>query len=153
MSEEVTQPADADADAKDERTTNPVITDAEHQDDEKGMDTIHTPGGEPSEAEQKLADAEKRIAELADAADRADKYARALFEARIAATGRLADPSDVPFAAELVDDTEKLTAAIDALLAAKPHLASRKPVWGDVGAGQTKSSDSGPSFADLFRGG
>ncbi|WP_181390344.1 hypothetical protein [Mycobacteroides abscessus] len=142
MSEEVTQP--------DEAHLHTVKVSG--QDDEKGRNTVPTLG-EPSEAEQKLADAEKRIAELADAADRADKYARALFEARVAATGRLADPTDMPFTAELVDDTEALTAAIDALLAAKPHLASRKPVWGDVGAGQTKSSDSGPSFADLFRGG
>ncbi|WP_099024460.1 hypothetical protein [Mycolicibacterium palauense] len=99
--------------------------------------------GRGAEGEQKLADAEAR----------ADKYARALFEARVAATGRLADPTDVPFNADLVDDPGALNEAINALLAAKPHLANRKPAWGDVGAGQATPSSGGPTFADLFRSG
>ncbi|MCX2716084.1 hypothetical protein [Mycolicibacterium sp. J2] len=87
---------------------------------------------------------------LAAAEAKADKYARALFEARVAATGRLADATDLPFNAELLDDADALTAAIDLLIETKPHLASRKPAWGDVGAGQTKAVSAGPTFADLF---
>lgn len=111
---------------------------------------------EDSTAEQpdEAADVDDQAAQkLADAEARADKYARALFDARVAATGRLADPTDMPFNAALVDDADALSKAIDALLAAKPHLASRKPVWGDVGAGQSKDTATGPSFADLLRGG
>lgn len=52
----------------------------------------------------------------------------------VAGTGRLADPSDLPFDAAHLDSEEALTAALDDLLARKPHLASRRVV-GDVGQG------------------
>lgn len=65
---------------------------------------------------------------------RADELARALFTARVAATGKLADPTDLAFDTEALDDAGKLTAAIDALLETKPHLAARKP-FGNVGQG------------------
>lgn len=67
-------------------------------------------------------------------AAQADTYAQRLHTSLVAATGRLADPSDLPFDAEHLDDADTLTAAIDALLADKPHLASRKPS-GDIGQG------------------
>ncbi len=59
----------------------------------------------------------------------------------MSATGRLADPSDLPFAESHVDDAEALTAAIDELLTRKPHLASRR-VTGDVGQGASKSGET-----------
>lgn len=68
-------------------------------------------------------------------AQQADTYAERLHTALVSATGRLADPSDLPFDAEHLDDADALTAAIDTLLADKPHLASRTP-RGDVGQGQ-----------------
>jgi hypothetical protein len=67
-------------------------------------------------------------------AAQADTYAARLHTALVAATGRLADPSDLPFDAEHLDDAEALTAAVDKLLADKPHLATRRPV-GDIGQG------------------
>lgn len=60
------------------------------------------------------------------------------------ATGRLADPTDLTFNDTRLDDPEALTAAIDDLLARKPHLASRRLV-GDIGQGAVK----GDGFADL----
>ncbi|TDK86276.1 hypothetical protein [Mycolicibacterium mucogenicum] len=119
-------------------TTQPDAAETtETHDDERQDDA------QPSEVDHK--------AELDAANDRADRYARELFTARVTATGRLADPTDLPFNAELLDSADALAEAIAALLAAKPHLASRKPAWGDLGAGQTKTTDSGPTFADLFR--
>lgn len=49
-----------------------------------------------------------------------------------AATGKLADATDLPFDVELLDedgmvDPDKVYAAVTALLARKPHLASRRP--------------------------
>lgn len=79
--------------------------------------------------------------EAADArvkAKRADDLAASLFTERVRATGRMADPSDLPFNADLLDDPDALTAAIDTLLANKPHLASRTP-RGNVGQGTTGS--------------
>ena len=55
------------------------------------------------------------------------------------ATGRLADPTDLEFDEDHLDDPDALAAAIDDLLARKPHLASRKPV-GDIGQGQRGAS-------------
>ncbi|MGP4054409.1 hypothetical protein ACTWP6_06225 [Mycobacterium sp. 4D054] len=67
-------------------------------------------------------------------AAQADAYAARLHTELVRATGRLADPTDLPFDAEHLDDAETLTAAIDALLTDKPHLASRRPS-GDIGQG------------------
>jgi hypothetical protein len=69
-------------------------------------------------------------------AQRADDLAARLHTSLVAATGRLADPTDLPFEESHLDEEEALTAAIDDLLARKPHLASRKPS-GDVGQGAT----------------
>lgn len=49
-------------------------------------------------------------------------------------TGRLADPSDLPFDPAHLDDEAALTAGVDELLVRKPHLASRRVV-GDIGQG------------------
>lgn len=67
-------------------------------------------------------------------AQRADDLAQRLHEALVSATGRLQEPSDLPFDEQHLDDPEALTAAIDELLHKRPHLASRRPV-GDIGQG------------------
>jgi hypothetical protein len=73
-------------------------------------------------------------------AQRADDLAARLHTALVAATGRLADPSDLTFEESHLDDSEALAAAIDDLLTRKPHLATRKPS-GDVGQGATPSGE------------
>jgi hypothetical protein len=83
-------------------------------------------------------------------AKRADDLAAKLHAARVAATGRLADPSDLPYEEALVEDDEALTAAIDALLATKPHLASRRP-RGDVDQGVRGDAPPAPvTWGSLF---
>lgn len=80
--------------------------------------------------------------EAADArvkAKRTDDLATRLHTALVAATGRLADPTDMPFDDAHLEDDTALTDALDALLKAKPHLASRRP-RGDVGQGQSGGS-------------
>lgn len=72
--------------------------------------------------------------------DRDDLAAR-LHSSLVAATGRLADPSDLPFDEAHLGDPDALTAAVDELLARKPHLASRRPV-GDVGQGVSVPASS-----------
>lgn len=81
----------------------------------------------------------KENAGYRDKAKKAETYARELFSARVAATGRLADPDDLTFDEALLDDHDALTAAVEELVARKPHLASRKP-RGDVGQGLSGSS-------------
>ena len=81
----------------------------------------------------------KENAGYREKAKKAEQYARELHSARVAATGRLADPSDLPFDPAHLEDMSKLEAAIDELLQAKPHLASRKP-RGEIGQGLTSGS-------------
>ena len=68
----------------------------------------------------------------------------------MARLGRLADPADFPFNEAHLDDPEELTAAIDDLLTAKPHLASRKPT-GSVGQGVMSGSQTTVDLAGLLR--
>ncbi|MFS0898929.1 hypothetical protein AB3M98_16160 [Mycolicibacterium litorale] len=71
----------------------------------------------------------------------ADVLAQRLHTALVAATGRLADPSDLDFDAAHLDDADALAAAVDELLTRKPHLASRRPV-GDIGQGASRTGDT-----------
>ncbi len=95
---------------------------------------------------------EQLRAESADArvkAKRADGYAQRLHGALVTATGRLADPTDLAFDEAHLEDDVALNAAIDDLLARKPHLGSRVP-RGDVGQGATASSGT-VDLAGLLR--
>ena len=74
------------------------------------------------------------------AADR-DEIAAKLHTALVQATGRLQDASDLAFDQTHLDDPQALTAALDALLTAKPHLANRKPT-GNIGQGLSTASDT-----------
>lgn len=79
-------------------------------------------------------------------AGEADALATRLHTELVRATGRLADPTDLPFDADHIADAGKMVAAIDALLESKPHLASRRPT-GDIGQGNR--GQGGGSFSLL----
>lgn len=72
-------------------------------------------------------------------AQKADDLAHRLHNALVAASGRLADPSDLEYSPEHLDDPEALETAITELLAKKPHLGSRKPS-GNIGQGVSGST-------------
>lgn len=91
----------------------------------------------PREYVQKLRD---ESAKYRTKAGKADDLARRLHVALVAATGRLADPEDLPFDESHLEDEYDLLSALDDLLVRKPHLASRKPS-GDVGQGAGSGSD------------
>lgn len=78
-------------------------------------------------------------------ANRADELAQRLHTALVAATGRMADPTDLPFDAAHLDDDNALSTAIDELLSKKPHLATRR-LFGDIGQGNRGAP---PSFSLL----
>lgn len=83
--------------------------------------------------------------------DRANALAKRLHRQLVAATERLENPDDLPFDAEHIDDADKLSTAIDALLAERPYFAKRK-VSGDAGQGTRGGNTSAPSnFSDLLR--
>lgn len=82
------------------------------------------------------------------AADR-DDLAHRLHGALVAGTGRLADPTDLPFDDAHLTDEASLSVAIDDLLGRKPHLAARRVV-GDVGQGVTHDGQA-VDLAGLLR--
>lgn len=83
-------------------------------------------------------------------AQRADELAARLHTALVAATGRMADPTDLAFDSAHLDDEQALANAIDELLTRKPHLASRRP-FGDVGQGNRGGTVEPVNLADILR--
>jgi hypothetical protein len=83
-------------------------------------------------------------------AQRADDLAHRLHTELVRATGKLADPEDLPFDDSHLDDPDALAAAVDDLLARKPHLASRRPT-GEIGQGAAPSAASSVDLAALLR--
>ena len=109
----------------------------------------------PREYVESLRGESRRYRERAQSAEqRAGDLAAALWRAQVAGLDRLADPDDLP----LPEDTDPLdldavTAAIDALLEQKPHLAARR-ARGDVGQHERRDDDEhGVSLAALLRAG
>lgn len=82
-------------------------------------------------------------------AQQGDAYAQRLHTELVRATGRLADPTDLPFDVDHLADADKMAAALDDLLARKPHLANRRPL-GDIGQGASPSAGS-VDLAGLLR--
>jgi hypothetical protein len=95
--------------------------------------------------------------EAAEARTRAaltDAAATRLVSALVRLDGRLVDPTDLAASDDLLDEDglpspEKVTAAVDRLLALKPHLASRRPA-GTIPQGAT-SEPAGAPLAGLLR--
>lgn len=83
-------------------------------------------------------------------AQQSDALAHRLHSELVRATGRLADPSDLEYDEAHLDDAEALAAAVDELLEAKPHLASRRPS-GDIGQGQRGSASEPFSLLGLLK--
>lgn len=87
-------------------------------------------------------DAEARTAELE----------RALFTERVRALDVLADPSDLPFDAALLDDPDALRSAADDLVARRPHYRRRGVATG-TGSHEEAAAGTGVSLLGLMRGG
>ena len=87
-------------------------------------------------------DAEARTAELE----------RALFTERVRALDVLADPSDLPFDAALLEDPDALRSAADDLVARRPHYR-RRGVAAGTGSRDEAGTGSGVSLLGLMRGG
>ncbi|TLP75514.1 hypothetical protein [Nesterenkonia sphaerica] len=103
----------------------------------------------PREYVQKLRD---ENAKFRQRAQRSDELAHRLHTALVAADGRLADPTDLEFTEEHLEDAESLSEAIGELLRSKPHLAARRP-RGDVGQGASGGSGGNVDLAGLLRAG
>ena len=163
MSTEDTTPAGTEP-AEDEDTT-PAGTDPAEDDEDQA------PAGEPAEDEdQDDEDGEdgdtfprsyvKRLRERSagyrarakSAEGRAGELERALFTERVRALDVLADPTDLPFDAELLDDPDALREAVDALVRDRPHYR-RRGVAAGTGSREEAGTGTGVSLLGLMRGG
>lgn len=117
-------------------------TDDENTDEDQGDDDADT---FPRSYVAKLRSENARYRERARSAD---AYAKRLYTELVRATGRLADPTDLPFDESHLDD-DALAAAVDELLSRKPHLASRRPTE-EIGQGASAFT-SGVDLAALLR--
>lgn len=85
-------------------------------------------------------------------AKRVDELERRLHAALVKADGRLADPADLEFNVEHLDDADALEAAITDLVDRKPGLRARK-YGGDVGAGKRGTANvKQVDLIELMRG-
>jgi hypothetical protein len=117
------------------------------------VDNIHEVSDPPEDPElfdrdyvEKLRDENAKYRQRARTAD---QLGQRLHAELVRATGRLADPTDLAFDPEHLDDADALGVAIDELLAVKPHLASRKPT-GQIGQGATPSTGT-VDLAEMLR--
>ena len=130
-------------------TTDNIETTDEQIDPVEAEETTDTDEPETFPASV-VKDLRKENARYRERAKAADDLRAALWTARVAATGRLADPSDLalPEDADPLDE-QAVAAAVDELLAVKPHLAARK-VAGTVGQGHGGPT-TGVDLASILR--
>ncbi|WP_441957919.1 hypothetical protein [Mycolicibacterium houstonense] len=81
----------------------------------------------------------------------ADALAQRLHTELVRATGKLADPSDLPYDEDHLADADNMVAAIEDLLARKPHLAARK-LAGDIGQGNRGPATGSFSLLSALKG-
>ncbi len=130
----------------DRRVSEPAESDAETT--EPQAPTSDTPEAPAEDADEPdtfprsvVEELRRENARYRTRAGQADDMSQRLHLELVRATGRLADPTDLAFEERHLEDVDILDAAIDDLLARKPHLASRRPS-GDIGQGATGAADS-----------
>lgn len=141
MSEEIaTESTESDETVDGEVATPEVPEDtAEAEPETFGREYVETLRAESKKNREKARTAETRVNELQ----------LRLHTALVAAEGKLADPTDLAFRPEHLDSPEALTAAIDELLEAKPHLKTRK-VTGDIGQGKRGAETKPVSLLEIL---
>lgn len=131
------------------RTPEGVATTDAPEDERGDVDGSDDPSGDETFPKAYVDKLRKENAEARVKVKDRDDLAVRLHTALVAANGRLADPSDLQFDETHLEDADALNAAVDDLLARKPHLASRRPV-GSIGQGATTPADS-VSLAGILR--
>ena len=143
------------ADSLEDATTDDNSGDeTSHGDDDgnQGHDDLGSEETEPEVFPAKVVkDLRKENARYRERAQKADQLAQRLHTALVAGTGKLADPTDLEFDEAHLEDPDALAAAVDDLLARKPHLRARR-VAGDVGQGNRGKTGNGPDLLEAMRG-
>lgn len=135
---------------QDEEDEETDTTDNNEERDGNADETEEQQDGEAGEeTRSRNAEAAKYRKQRNEARERADDYGRRLFTELVRSTGKLTDPTDMEYNAELLDSPDALQAAVDELATRKPHLKARRfPDMGQHG----RQQPTGPSLGDLLRG-
>ena len=87
------------------------------------------------------------------AEERTSELERALFTERVRALDMLADPTDLPYDADLLDDGDALAEAVRQLVKDRPHYRRRGTLDGTgTGSRDRAGSTDGVSLAAIMRG-
>ncbi|OBA66227.1 hypothetical protein A5633_02690 [Mycolicibacterium elephantis] len=127
-----------------------AVTDEGVHDDGPPSDEATTEEPPETFPREVVEDLRKENGKYRQRAQQADALAQRLHTELVRATGRLADPTDLPFDEDHLGDADKMVAAIDELLDRKPHLATRRPV-GDIGQGNRGGAPQPVSLLQILR--
>jgi multidrug efflux pump subunit AcrA (membrane-fusion protein) len=106
----------------------------------------------PADVVRKLRDENAKFRTRSkDAEQRVDALSRELFELKVSALDKLADVTDLPYNADLLDDPDALASAVEDLIAKRPHYAQRPRPTGSVGQGTRRGTAPTPTFGSLLR--
>lgn len=83
---------------------------------------------------------------------RVTELEQALYTERVRALDVLADPTDLPYDPDALDDPDALRAAVDELVSKRPHLR-RRGVARDTGSREQHEGGDSVSLLGLMRGG
>ena len=151
--DELDEPTTTDDELDEPTTTDDELDEPTTTDDESREGSNAATDDPADTTEQKLRrQAQRYRLRARDASSKAEHYARELFTARLAALDVLADPSDMTFDLELLDEPDALAQAVAELVKRKPHLAKRL-ASGDIGQGAGAGGNPGDvSLVSLING-
>lgn len=147
--EDVTDEASApDEDASDEDEAVSPETESDPTDDEDDSDQFPRPYVERLRARSAGYRARAKAAE-----GRAAELEKALFTERVRALDVLADPADLPYDADLLDDSDALREAVTELVGKRPHLRRRGVAGRETGAREAADTTETASLLGIMRSG
>ncbi|KJR08440.1 hypothetical protein [Gordonia sihwensis] len=123
-------------------------SEASDTEEQAGEDTSETP---PEGDTFPRAYVEELRQEAAGYRTRVKDLETKLHRLQVEQTGALADPADLEFDAAHLEDPEALQAAIEELLAAKPHLKARRFAPDAAAQGAKASASSGVDLLGILR--
>lgn len=147
--EDVTDEASTpDEDTSDEDEAVSPETESDPTDDEDDSDQFPRPYVERLRARSAGYRARAKAAE-----GRAAELEKALFTERVRALDVLADPTDLPYDADLLDDSDALREAVTELVGKRPHLRRRGVAGRETGARETADTTETASLLGIMRSG
>lgn len=132
-----TQVEEINPDAQGDGQDDHAVDESNHVDEEHGSQDgeVQEEKEEPDTFDRSYVEKlRKESAKYRDKAKRAEELEKRLHRSLVAQDGRLADPDDLEFNPDHLDDADALSDAIAKLVASKPGLKAQQ-LSGDVGAG------------------